>query len=104
MLGQLNSDLLSRTQCYLGGGTEDRIALTGQLEPQLPVPVLSQVDMYAEKPLANTDRWADRSTASRDLIDVGMMVHHWGAIPPEAWLKAEMAYGESRQRSASTND
>lgn len=174
LLGQLNFDLLSRTQCYFGGGTaivlklneyresvdvdflcashegyrelrntvnqnslggllshpvplarevkadrygirtfclvdgvpiklevvrEDRIALTGQMEPQFPVPVLSQVDMYAEKLLANTDRWADRSTANRDLIDLGMMVHHWGAIPHEAWLKAEMAYGESVKRA-----
>jgi predicted nucleotidyltransferase component of viral defense system len=78
---------------------EDRITLTGQMEPQFPVPVLSQVDMFAEKLLANTDRWADRSTANRDLIDLGMMVHHWGAIPPEAWLKAEMAYGESVKKA-----
>lgn len=78
---------------------EDRVALTGQIEPQFPVPVLSQVDMFTEKLLANTDRWADRSTASRDLIDFGMMVHHWGGIPHEAWLKAEMAYGESVKRA-----
>jgi len=74
---------------------EDRIALTGQIEPQFPVPVLSQIDMYAEKLLANTDRWADRSTSNRDLIDLGMMVHHRGAIPEQTWLKAEGAYGDS---------
>lgn len=174
LLGQLNPDLLSRTQCYFGGGTaivlkldeyresvdvdflcashegyrelrntvspnslgdllrqpvplarevkadrygirtfclvdgvpiklevvrEDRIALCGQTEPDFPIPVLSRIDMYAEKLLANTDRWADRSTHSRDLIDLGMMVHHWGAIPPEAWLKAEAAYGDSVLRA-----
>lgn len=174
LLGQLNVDLLSRTQCYFGGDTaivlklneyresvdvdflcashegyrelrntvnqnslggllshpvplarevkadrygirtfclvdgvpiklevvrEDRIALTGQMEPEFPVPVLSQIDMYAEKLLANTDRWADRSTANRDLIDLGMMVHHWGAIPEQAWLMAEGAYGDSVKKA-----
>jgi hypothetical protein len=38
-------------------------------------------------------------TPTAGLIDVGMMVHHWGSIPPEAWLKAEMAYGESVKRA-----
>ena len=136
LLGQLNPDLLSRTQCYFGGGTaivlkldeyresvdvdflcashdgyrelrntvnqnslgdllrqpvplarevkadrygirtfclvdgvpiklevvrEDRIPLSGQTEPDFPIPMLSQIDMYAEKLLANTDRWADRT-------------------------------------------
>lgn len=27
------------------------------------------------------------------------MVHHWGAIQPEAWLKAEAAYGDSVERA-----
>lgn len=77
---------------------EDRIALSGQTEPDFPIPMLSRSDMYAEKLLANTDRWADRSTHNRDLIDLGMMVYHWGAIPPEAWLKAAEAYGDSVER------
>ncbi len=95
-----------RTFCLVDGEPikleivrEDRVALTGQIEPQFPVPVLSQIDMFTEKLLANTDRWADRSTASRDLIDLGMMVHHWGAIPEQAWLKAESAYGDSVRKA-----
>lgn len=53
---------------------KDRIALSGQTQPDFPIPVLSR-------------------------IDLGMMVYHWGAIPPEAWLKAEAAYGDSVKRA-----
>mgnify|MGYP006158236207 CR=1 FL=1 len=45
---------------------EDRIPLQAQTHPGIPILTLSQVDMFAEKLLANTDRWADRSTTSRD--------------------------------------
>lgn len=48
--------------------------------------------LYAEKLLANSDRWPDRSVLSRDLIDLGMLRARAGAIPPTAWLKAEGAY------------
>ena len=78
---------------------EDRIPLQAQTHPGIPILTLSQVDMFAEKLLANTDRWADRSTASRDIIDLAMMVHHWGPIPPSAWLKVEDAYGASARRA-----
>lgn len=78
---------------------EDRIPLDGQPLPSWPVPALSRTDMYAEKLLANTDRWADRSTASRDAIDLAMMVHHWGPIPTEAWRKVHEAYGASADRA-----
>ncbi len=74
---------------------EDRIQLAGQWVPGLPVQCLSRPDLYAEKLLAHTDRWADRSTLSRDLIDLAMMVSHWGPIPDEAWAKAHDAYGVS---------
>ena len=78
---------------------EDRIPLQAQIHPGIPILTLSQVDMFAEKLLANTDRWADRSTTSRDIIDLAMMVHHWGPIPPSAWLKVEDAYGASARRA-----
>lgn len=78
---------------------EDRIPLQAQTQPGIPILTLSQVDMFAEKLLANTDRWADRSTTSRDIIDLAMMVHHWGPIPPSAWLKVEDAYGASARRA-----
>lgn len=51
--------------------------------------------MYAEKLLANTDRGLDRSTMSRDLIDLGMMIRGWGPIPAGAWAKAQQAYGSA---------
>lgn len=78
---------------------EDRISLTAHTEPTLPIPVLSRVDMYAEKLLANTDRWADRSTASRDAIDLAMMIHHWGPVPTQAWEKVNDAYGLSARQA-----
>jgi hypothetical protein len=76
---------------------EDRIALHSQAVPTLPIPVLSRTDMYAEKLLANADRWADKSTASRDIIDLAMMISHWGDIPEQAWHKASEAYGASAE-------
>ena len=83
---------------------EDRINLSSQTVATLPIPVLSQADMYAEKLLANTDRWADRSTANRDAIDLAMMIHHWGPIPDTAWIKVHEAYGASVDRAlAQTN-
>ena len=78
---------------------EDRIPLQAQTHPGIPILTLSQVDMFAEKLLANTDRWADRSTTSRDIIDLAMMVHHWGPITPSAWLQVEDAYGASARRA-----
>jgi len=78
---------------------EDRIPLQAQTHPGIPILTLSQVDMFAEKLLANTDRWADRSTTSRDIIDLAMMIHHWGPILPSAWLKVEDAYGASARRA-----
>lgn len=72
---------------------EARIDVDGAMDPVLGVPVLGRVDMYAEKLLANADRGLDRSTMSRDLVDLGMMICRWGAIPRAAWAKAEAAYG-----------
>lgn len=74
---------------------EDRIALKGEQIPGWPIAALNRPHLYAEKLLANTDRWADRSTASRDLIDLALMIHHWGQIPSDAWDMAHDAYGSS---------
>lgn len=57
-----------------------------------PVACLALADCYAEKLLANSDRWADRGVLSRDLIDLGMLRTRIGQIPGEAWAKAEGAY------------
>jgi hypothetical protein len=58
------------------------------------VATLTPLDMATSKLLANSDRWADDSVFSRDLIDLAMMA------PPEALLrdaiaKAQAAYGTS---------
>lgn len=74
---------------------EARITLEGAVNPRLNVPQLCRADLYAEKLLANADRWADRSVLSRDIIDLAMMIGHWGEVPQAAWEKAEAAYGPS---------
>lgn len=74
---------------------EGRINIEGAIDPLLGVPVLSRIDLYAEKLLANTDRALDRSAMSRDLIDLAMMIQTWGPIPAAALEKAEAAYGKA---------
>jgi hypothetical protein len=74
--------------------TEDRISIHGSIDIRLGVRTLSREDMYAEKLLANADRGLDRSTLSRDLIDIAMMVRAWGPIPGSSWSKARGAYGQ----------
>lgn len=55
------------------------------------VRALTTVDQVAEKLLANSDRWADDSMDSRDLIDLAMMLPG-GRIPTQAFDKAYGAY------------
>jgi hypothetical protein len=57
----------------------------------LPIPCLSKTDVFAEKLLANADRWLDSSKKSRDLIDLAIM-RLSSPIPPIAIDKAEKAY------------
>lgn len=73
---------------------EDRIQVKGEMNPVLGVPVLSVQDMFCEKLLANADRGIDRAAMSRDIIDIAMMIHHWGNIPEDAWLKVYSVYGK----------
>lgn len=75
--------------------SEGRIDISGSMDTRLGVPTLSRLDMYTEKLLANTDRYNDASVASRDAIDLAMMIRHWGVIPDEAWIKSRLAYGPS---------
>jgi len=74
---------------------EARIPLSGVANPAFPIPCLSREDMFAEKLLANTDRALDRAILSRDIIDIAMMVSHWGDIPQAALSKVYGAYGDS---------
>jgi len=73
---------------------EGRIEIAGERDPRIPVAVLTKADLYAEKILANSDRWADVSTLYRDAIDLAMMVDQWGAIPQTAIDKASEVYGK----------
>ena len=74
---------------------EGRIDLTGVIDGMLGVPTLSREDMFAETLLANADRCGDITLASRDAIDLAMLIAHWGTIPDAAWSKARRAYGRS---------
>jgi hypothetical protein len=78
------------------------IILEGRIELETPgsgdevcgIATLTPLDMATSKLLANSDRWADDSVFSRDLIDLAMM------RPPldllrQAVAKAEQAYGKS---------
>ncbi|MEG3847599.1 nucleotidyl transferase AbiEii/AbiGii toxin family protein [Microcoleus sp. herbarium19] len=56
-----------------------------------PVPCLNQIDIIAEKLLANADRWPSDRVNSRDLIDLAIQ-RLASPIPQEAIDKAEAAY------------
>lgn len=72
---------------------EARIELgPGERPGWSPVDCLPIVDCYAEKLLANSDRWADRQILSRDLFDLAALRARYGPIPDAAWKKAEAAY------------
>lgn len=78
---------------------EIRVAISGTFDAAFGVPVLSRVDMYAEKLLANADRGSDRSTRSRDIIELAMMIGNWGPIPRISWEKVQQAYGDYAVRA-----
>lgn len=78
---------------------EARIETAGTMNDDYGVPVLERVDMYAEKLLANADRWRDSAVMSRDVIDLSMMISRWGPIPDGAWDKVTDAYGRTARTS-----
>lgn len=80
---------------------EGRIQLRGEMNAALGVPTLCMEDLYAEKLLANADRYNDKSVLSRDIIDIAMMIDGWGNIPQVSWEKARGAYGVSVDKSFS---
>ncbi len=72
--------------------SEGRIVLAQPEQPSwCPVACLNTVDRIAEKLLANSDRWPDRSVFSRDLIDLSVVRRHQ-PLPTAALAKAEAAY------------
>lgn len=74
--------------------SEGRINLTADKVDVIPIHCLDRVSCFAEKLLANADRWSDKSVMSRDVIDIAFMVSHWGAITQDAFVLAERAYGD----------
>lgn len=78
--------------------SEGRIALEQDASypnGNIPVPVLRHEDLFAEKLLANTDRWNAPEAFHRDAIDLAFMMQGWGEIPEAAFAKAHAAYGPS---------
>ena len=74
--------------------TEGRILIDEDPVAGLPVPALDAASCFAEKFLANADRWADRSVLSRDVIDLAFMIRGWGNAAAVAGLeRATGAYG-----------
>ena len=74
---------------------EGRIPLDADSVTELPVPALDAASCFAEKFLANSDRWADQSVLSRDVIDLAFMIKGWGGEAAVAGLeRAANAYGE----------
>jgi hypothetical protein len=72
---------------------EARIELGPGVQPDWsPVECLSLDDCYAEKLLANSDRWADRQFHSRDLIDLAFLRLRLGPVPESVWKRVRDAY------------
>ena len=75
--------------------SEGRIEIAGSVEPGCPIPVLTPVSCFAEKFLANADRWSDASFLGRDVIDLAFMVAAWDPADAAAGLElAREAYGK----------
>lgn len=55
-------------------------------DPRFPVLVTSPEDLAAAKLLANSDRWPDAMTTSRDILDFGMLLHNF-VLDPEKILE-----------------
>jgi hypothetical protein len=97
-----------RTFVALGGEkikfeivNEGRIDLSGSFHPELHVLCLSRVSCFAEKFLANDDRWSDEAFLSRDVIDLAFMIEGWGMDAAlEGCDAARDAYGNSVEASA----
>lgn len=75
---------------------EARIALDPVAQKGFPVPVLDRTACFAEKWLANADRWNDSAVLSRDAIDLAFMLPAWGDSDARAGaVLAAAAYGKS---------
>jgi hypothetical protein len=80
---------------------EARIQVAAMKVRGIPVPALDRVSSFAEKWLANADRWNDTAVLSRDAIDLAFMLTAWDI--EDAVAGAEMAvgaYGNAVSRAA----
>jgi hypothetical protein len=80
---------------------EARIQVASMKVRGIPVPALDRVSSFAEKWLANADRWSDTAVLSRDAIDLAFMLMAWDI--KDAVAGAEMAagaYGNAVARAA----
>lgn len=57
-----------------------------------PVRCLAVEDCFTANLLANCDRWPDKDTLARDLIDLAALRRAHGPIPRSSWDAAEAAY------------
>lgn len=70
------------------------VSLNGCMSEELGLLVLRWEGMFCEKLLANADRFADKSTFSRDIIDLSLMTLNGGPIPTTALENARNVCGE----------
>jgi hypothetical protein len=86
----------------LGQPIKFEIILEGRINLDAPsikdeilgIATISKTDMAASKLLANSDRWADDSVHSRDIIDLAMMNLPKRQLE-KALVKAQSAYGKA---------
>jgi hypothetical protein len=81
---------------------EGRIELSGAAPTLFGAACLSHADCFAEKLLANADRWRDDSVLGRDVIDLAFMIQGWSSAEAIAGAAlARGAYGEVIDRALS---
>jgi hypothetical protein len=79
---------------------EARIALDGAAVAGIQVACLDRASCFAEKLLANADRWRDDAVLSRDVIDLAFMLENWDRKDAIAGaVRARGAYGNVVDRS-----
>jgi hypothetical protein len=80
---------------------EARIQVTAAKVKSIPVPVLNRISCFAEKWLANADRWNDTAVLSRDAFDLAFMLRAWDIDQARAGAElAAGAYGDAIRRAA----
>jgi len=80
---------------------EARVQVTAAQIKSIPVPVLDRISCFAEKWLANADRWNDTAVLSRDALDLAFMLRAWGIDDARAGAElAAGAYGDAVVRAA----